>query len=163
MLFLPTLLLLHLGWGKIGSYLHDQERFPPGSSGCLNFEPYEIFKHNEDDTLPLHVYHETYCGLPATVHYIRKSDFADMQKWLSLQEVCNPGYVLSIKALYPTSYGLTIAFTELVESSLSSWVTMMKKEQMLITDLVIIIPPLVHVLDCIGDLHGNVTVDNIWL
>ncbi|CAB4280235.1 unnamed protein product [Prunus armeniaca] len=129
MLFLPALLLLHLGCGKIRSYLHDQERFPPGSSGCLNFEPYEIFKHSKDDTLPLHVYHETYCGLPATVHYIRKSNFADMQKWPSLQEVCNPGYVLSIKALYPTSYDLTIVFTKPVESSLSSWVTMMKKEQ----------------------------------
>ncbi|CAB4280226.1 unnamed protein product [Prunus armeniaca] len=57
-----------------------------------------------------------------------------LQKWLSLQEICNPGYVLSIKALYPTSYDLTIVFTEPVKSSLSSWVTMMKWKQTPFTD-----------------------------
>ncbi|CAL9030490.1 unnamed protein product [Prunus brigantina] len=65
-------------------YLHDLERFSHGSSSCLIYVPYEIFKYSEDDTLPLYVYHRIYCGFLVTVHYIRSSDFLDMQKWLSL-------------------------------------------------------------------------------
>ncbi|CAL9030489.1 unnamed protein product, partial [Prunus brigantina] len=110
---------------------------------------------------------------------MRSFDFPDVQKWLSLQEVCNPGYVLSIKALYRTSYGLTIVFTEPVKYSLSSWVTKIKREQMPHTDPVTgyitpflcsiysfsgnILTLMIHVLDCTGDSDDNVTLDNIWL
>ncbi|CAB4280225.1 unnamed protein product [Prunus armeniaca] len=62
-------------------YLHDHDMFPLDSSGCLNYAHYEIFKYSEDDILSLHVYHGTYCGIPATVHYIRKSDFAKVAEF----------------------------------------------------------------------------------
>ncbi|XP_021816500.1 uncharacterized protein LOC110758864 isoform X3 [Prunus avium] len=160
--------------GQNRVYLHDQERFCPGSYGGLFATPYVIFKRKEGDTLPRHVYHGTYCGLPVAVHYMKNSD-ARVQKWLGFQDICNSGFVLSVRALYHTSYGLTIVFTEPVESSLSSWVAMMKRDQMPFTDPSGYIIPflssvyrdvltsMIHIRDYIGLMHGDVTLDNIWL
>ncbi|KAL6279081.1 hypothetical protein ACE6H2_015962 [Prunus campanulata] len=157
-------------------YLHFPKKFPPNISGCLDSAPYEIFDPSEDDTLPQHVYNETYCGLLATVHYIRSSSFVDMEKWMCLQQACNSSYVLSIKALYTTSNGPTIVFTELVNSLPYAWLTKMKREQIPLVDLVTgyitpslcsiymdILTSMIHVLNDIDECHENVTLDNIWL
>ncbi|XP_008246076.1 PREDICTED: uncharacterized protein LOC103344231 [Prunus mume] len=156
--------------------LYDQETFPPGSSGYMDYAPYEIFDRSKDDGLPQNVYQGTYCDLPATVHYFGRTDSLHVQKWCSIQKACNAGYVLSIKALYATFEGPMIVFTEPVKSSLAHWVTKMKVEQEPLIDRATgyitpavrsiyrdILTSIMHVHNYTNDCHGNVTLENIWV